>query len=366
VSAGAPRVALCHEWLADRKGSEKTFELMSRVLPEADLYALTVDPLAPFDFGGRRPVTTFLDRVPVLRDNRSLQLPLMPLAWRYASRERYDLVVTSSHACVKGFGPGRRAIHLCYCYTPMRYAWLPMLDRRSPWERLLAAPLAVARAWDRGSVRWVDEFAAISVAVQRRIERFYNRSAVVIHPPVDTAFYTPGPAGGRRDFALVAGRMVPYKRVDLAIRACHALRYPLTVAGSGPELSNLRALADELGAEVTFELSPDDERLRALYRTARVLLFPGVEDFGIVPVEAQACGTPVVAVAEGGSVDTVVPGDTGVLVDGQDEKSFQPGIEEVLREPADPAACRRQAERFSTDRFADRFGRWVRAAVANW
>ncbi len=336
--------------------------------PEADLYALTWDHSSEFAFGGRRPATTFLDRAPILRRRRQWQLPLMPLAWRYASRRAYDVVVTSSHACAKGFWPARAALHLCYCYTPMRYVWLPEVDARTSRCALASVPTAALRAWDRRSAGWVDEFAAISHAVRERIERFYGRPARVIHPPVDTDYFTPPPSpeGGRDrtpGYALVVSRFVPYKRIDVAIRACHALRLPVVVAGSGPQEPALRALGAELGAEARFVIGPTDDELRALYRGARALVFPAFEDFGIVAVEAQACGTPVVGVASGGSLDTVEPGVTGVLVAG-DSRSVRDGLAQVLDRPADPAACRRNAERFSTERFMCQFGDWVATAIA--
>ena len=361
----APKIALCHEWLARRAGSEKTFEVMAAVFPDADLYALTVDRCSRFEFGGRSVTTTFLDRVPTLRRRRDLELPLMPLAWRYASRRTYDVVVTSSHACAKGFWPARGALHLCYCYTPMRYVWLPSSDQRlgsGPVGRLGARWL---RRWDLASLTWVDEWAAISRAVRDRIASFYSRPARVIHPPVDTDYFTPDQQGRKEaDFVLAVSRMTPYKRLDLAIRACSRLDYPLVIAGSGPEEGRLRSLAGELRARVEFVRSPDDVHLRELYRAARVLVFPGEDDFGIVPVEAQACGTPVVAYGRGGVLDTVVPGVTGVLVEAQQEDVLAEGILAALEKAMDPGECRQQAERFSKDRFRQEFQAWVGQAAS--
>jgi glycosyltransferase involved in cell wall biosynthesis len=352
-------LALCHEWLSDRRGSEKTFEQMAQVFPGADRYALTWNRWAPLSFGDRPVNTTFLDRLPALRDRRALQLPLMPLAWRYATRREYDLVVTSSHACAKGFWPARKAVHLCYCYTPMRYVWLSSID-----ERRIANPLTrfaerALRSWDLRSVEWVDEFAAISTAVKRRIEDLYGRPARVIHPPVETDYFTPGPEGSKKEFALAVSRMVPYKRLDLAIRACHSLRYPLVLAGSGPEAGALRDLAARLGSPVNFVISPDDELLRDLYRGARISIFPAEEDFGIVAVESQACGTPVVALGRGGSLDTIVDRVTGILIPDQDEKQLTAGMAAALNGRLSASDCRQNAERFSQQRFRDEFRGWV-------
>lgn len=355
----AAEIALCHEWLRYRHGSEKTFEQMASVFPEADLYSLTWNRGAGLEFGGREVKTTFLDRVAPLRNRHALQLPLMPLAWRLASRRSYDVVVTSSHACDKGFWPGRRALHLCYCYTPMRYVWLADMDRRKKSGPLTRAGQRAFRAWDLHSVEWVDDFAAISNEVKDRIERIYHREARVIFPPVDTGFYTPGDTSERADCAVAVSRLVPYKRLDLAIRACHELRIPLTVAGWGPQEAELRRLAGELGADVKFVIDPGDQTLRDLYRTARVCLFPAEEDFGIVAVEAQACGTPVVALGRGGSLDTVIDGVTGAYIAEQSTEELTAGVKTVLEGGLSAAACRTSAERFSADRFRREFHDWV-------
>lgn len=358
-------VALCHEWLAQRSGSEKTFEAMAAALPDADLYALTLSRTAEFQLEDRTVATTFLDRLAPLEGRRALQLPLMPLAWRCASRQRYEVVVTSSHACAKGFWPGRTALHLCYCYTPMRYAWLSEVDRRGGPSSAARLASAAFRRWDRASADWVDEFAAISRAVADRITRFYGRPATVIHPPVDTDFFTPEPSGSREGFALAVSRMVPYKRLDLALRACSDLGLPLVVAGSGPQEGALRQLAAGIGACVRFVVDATDRDLRDLYRRARVVVFPAEEDFGIVPVEALACGTPVVALARGGALDTVdVPG-TGQLVGEQTVDNFAAGIQAVLDEGSDASGCRQSAERFSIARFQRELSGWIAHACAS-
>ncbi len=359
-----PRIALAHEWLDARAGSEKTFEALAGVFPEADLFALTDALGDELETGGRPVATTFIDRVPALRNRRDLALPLMPLAWRTVTNRPYDLVLTSSHACVKGFRPARDALHLCYCYTPMRYVWDPH-DQRSGLHRLAAfGPRAALREWDRRAASWVDSFAAISTAVQARIERCYGRPSRVIHPPVDTTFFRPLPAGAAEaevlggPFVLACSRFVPYKRVDLAILAADQVGVPVIIAGRGPEEAALRALAGQVRVPVTFEVAPSDERLRDLYRAASAFVFPALEDFGIVAVEAQACGTPVVALAEGGTADIVLDGITGALVDRQDVGSLAQGLERTL-ELSDASACVQRAMSFSLTTFSTRIRAWV-------
>jgi glycosyltransferase involved in cell wall biosynthesis len=355
------KLAIAHEWLAVRAGSEKTFEAMALAFPDADLYALTWDRDAEFDFSGRPVTTTFLDRFPLLRDRRELALPLMPLAWKTIKlRGDYDVVLTSAHAFVRSFPPARSATHFCYCHTPLRYAWVPDIDGRT--SRTIpgtSAALAALRYLDRRTARNVDFFAANSTTVRDRIRDCYGRDAVVIHPPVDTGFYdlpeTPRP----RTRALAVSRFVPYKSVRLAIEACAAAGVPLTVAGKGPEEESLRALVADLKAEVEFEISPSDERLRELYWSSSALVFPANEDFGIIPVEAQACGAPVVALDLGGARDTVIQGETGLRVERQDVNQFADAIRQLVAVPPTPEVCRRNAENFSAGRFVSELQTWV-------
>jgi glycosyltransferase involved in cell wall biosynthesis len=362
VGSRCVSLAIAHEWLTARAGSEKTFEAMAEAFPDADLYALTRKPGVPFEFGGRTVKTTVLDRWPSIRERRGLTLALMPLAWSLVSRSRrYDIVLTSSHACVRAFPPARDARHYCYCYTPIRYAWQPGLDERTRHPRGMNAVLGALRAWDRRTAGWVDSFAAISTAVRDRIKRFYDRDAVVIHPPVNTEFFTVATGPSERQGVLAVSRFIRYKRLDVAIAAAAIAGLPITVAGSGPDENRLRAVARATGADARFELDPSDERLRELYRTSLALVFPANEDFGIVPVEAQACGTPVVALDEGGARDTVVDGVTGLRVVRQEPRLFAEALQSIAEPRWDPASCRENAARFSRARFVQELQRWVTA-----
>ncbi len=365
--AGAA-IALVHEWLDRRAGSETTFEEIARVFPNADLYALSVDPDACFDFGGRPVTTTLLDTA-ALRRHRTMTLPAMPLAWSLVRRRRpaYDVAITSSHALVNTAPLVRHAtIALCYCHTPARYLWMPEVDgrgARAPRPARAALRRLDARAADR-----VTAFAANSSETAGRIRRFYDRDATVIPPPVRTTFFTPGPAdadapaGTGGPFLLAVSRFVPYKRLDLAIGAAAAVGLPLVVAGSGPGEAALRALAADAGVPVRFVVAPSDDELRSLFRSAAALVFPAFEDFGMVSVEAQACGTPVVGLAAGGSLDTVRDGVTGALASEQSVEAVADATRRALAAAGDPevgSACRRHALGFSDERFRERFGTWV-------
>lgn len=356
-------LALVHEWLAVRAGSEKTFEAMASAFPSADLYALTWNRDAPFDFGGRPVGTTPIDRSGYLRDHRALALPLMPAAWALTARTAtYDTVLTSSHAFSRSFPPARAATHYCYCHAPLRYVWNHSIDVRS--RTRLPGTSVAARALahlDRRTAATVDHFAANSRAVRERIRRFYGRDATVIYPPVDTDYYTLPPARSNRTRALAVSRFIPYKRLDIAIEASAIADVPLTVAGSGPDERRLRTLARSLNADVEFEVSPSDTRLRDLYRSSIALIFPANEDFGIVAIEAQACGAPVVALDAGGACDTVDHNRTGLRVAHQSASSFADALSQVAANPPSPLACRTNAERFSRERFIDQLRSWLNA-----
>jgi len=355
------RIAIAHEWLDQRAGSEKTFEALAAAFPEADLFALTRSS-ADFDFGGRIVHTTFLDRLGPLREKRGALLPLMPAAWRTVSKERYDLVITSSHACAKGFYPGRSAPHLCYCHTPMRYAWLPDVDRRGQKAKLVGP---FFRSWDRRSAKWVDSFAANSMEVRDRIRTFYHREARVIPPPVDTEFFTPG-GDPKGDYILAVSRFIAYKRIDLAIRAAALADVPIVVAGRGPDEGRLRELAEAIHPRhVRFVIGPSSEELRTLYRRARALVYPAHEDFGIVPVEAQACGAPVVGPRLGGLIDTVIDGSTGILVEGQTSAALADGVRAALGLSDAPQRCVRHARQFSKKKFEERILEWAASEVGS-
>jgi glycosyltransferase involved in cell wall biosynthesis len=285
----------------------------------------------------------------------------MPLVWKRLRTPGYDIVVTSSHAFSRYF-PVHDAIHLSYVYAPMRYAWTRQIDQRAA-SPILRPARSIAKVLDRRSTRSVAAFAGISSAVVGRIRRFYDRDAVLIPPPVDLERFPYSPQITRNGFLLGVSRWVPYKRLDLVIAVAEKLGMPAVIAGHGPDAGRLRHLAREASVPVQICESPSDEELRVLYQTCELLIFPPEEDFGIVPVEAQACGAKVVALARGGSVDTVQDQHTGILSPDQSVESLARATRACLELGDRGSACRRQAEQFSTDAFDRRFMAWIDQAA---
>jgi glycosyltransferase involved in cell wall biosynthesis len=362
ITVRGMRVAVAHDWMVQYAGSERCVEEMLAAFPGAHLMTTVLEPSAlPPALRAAEP--SFLQRVPGARRHHEWFLPLMPLAWRLAKPPQgLDAVISSSHACAKAVAADRGTPHLCYCYTPMRYAWdFHAEHRRFPalLRPLARASMAWFRSWDRGTADRVDRFVAISSAVAERIRRFYGRCAQVIHPPVRTDFFTPG--GERGEDFLYVGRLVSYKRADLVVEAFTKLPHRLLVVGEGQLSGRLRARAT---ANVRFLGEVGDAELRDLYRSARSLVFPGEEDFGIVMAEAHACGAPVVALAAGGALDIVEPEETGWLLGGQTVEELRHANKRAATEELDAAAIRRRAERFSPERFREEFRAAVEELVA--
>jgi glycosyltransferase involved in cell wall biosynthesis len=353
------RVAILHDWLTGMRGGEKVLQAICELYPGATLYTLVRVPGTVSPTIESHPIrTSFVQRLPRVARYYRHYLPLFPTAVELIDLDRYDLVISSSHCAVKSVIPRGGATHICYCHSPMRYAWDQFGSYFGPDQvgerrsRLMRPVMAAMARWDASTAGRVNRFLANSQYVAGRIRRYYNRRSTVVYPPVDTEFYRPDLRGPSGPGALVVSALVPYKRLDLAVEACRLARIPLTVVGQGPEEARLRHSA---GPDVKWLGWRDDEAIRALYRQASVVLLPGTEDFGIVPVEAQACGTPVVAFGEGGARETVVPGLTGELVNEPSPAAFAEAIRQVVERPADRDAIRANAERFSVEQFKGGF-----------
>jgi len=357
AAASGPRAVLVHDWLTGQRGGENVLSAIAALFPAAPIYTLfhfagSVDPALE----GHPIHTSFLQHAPLARTRYRSYLPLFPAAIESFELPPCDLVISSSHAVAKGIQPPPGAFHLCYCHTPMRYAWdqrhAYFPGSRTPVGLAREAVLAWLRAWDRGTAGRVDRFVANSRFVAARIRRYYGRAADVLPPPVDVEFFTPGdPAGGSaaaRGYALAVAAAVPYKRLDLAVAACTRLNLELRVVGGGPDVERLAAA----GGKVRVLGRVDREELRDLYRGALCLVQPGVEDFGISAVEALACGTPVVALAIGGVRDIVVSGEHGILYrPAGDVLALEGAIDKMRSIRFNPLNLRHRAEGFAPDRF---------------
>ena len=345
------RVALVHDWLTGMRGGERCLEAFCEIFPDADLFTLvhvpgSVSPVVE----RRRVVTSFLQRLPGAGSGYRRYLPLFPAAVRRFDLRDYDLVLSSSHAVAKSVRVPAGALHVCYCFTPMRYVW-DLYDEyfgagAGRLTRMAMPPLAAAlRRWDRRTAAGVHRFVAISHFVADRIRRAYGREADVIHPPVDVARFRIEEAPG--DYYLVVSALTPYKRVDLAVEAANRLRRRLLVVGTGPEAARLHALA---GPTVELLGWRDDEAVAELYARCRALVLPTLEDFGITPLEAMAAGRPVIAFGRGGARETVVPPGgpeppTGLFFARQVVEDVIDGIRRFEADPDrfEPKALRRRA-----------------------
>ncbi len=346
------RVALIHDWLTGLRGGEKVLEVLCELYPAATLFTLVHIPDSTSPTIESLPLrTAFTQRLPGVSKHYRWYLPLYPWAIESLDFREYDLLISSSHCVAKGAIPSPEALHICYCHTPMRYIW----DRFSDYfgkglkSRFLYGPFAhFLRKWDVASAERVHHFIANSQYVAERIRNYYGREPdAVIHPPVDTDFFVPSD-DGPDDYYLVVSALAPYKRLDVAIDCFKQRSETLLIVGTGPEEENLRARA---GKTVKFLGRVDDEELRRLYQHARATLLPGVEDFGIVPLESQACGRPVIALGEGGAMETVKEGKTGVFFREPSPNALSSAIDKISSLRFNESDLRDWACRFSRERF---------------
>lgn len=356
-------VAVLHEWVDARAGSEQVFEAIAQLIPRADLYALSITPGIDLDVGGRTIATTALD-TPRLRDRRGMTLPLMPTAWRALGREKYDVVISSHHA----FAHTNRlakpdGMHLSYVHAPARYVWSPEIDERGA-NPMLSPARRLLKSVDRKASQGVHAYSCNSSAVADRIQQFWGRTAEVIHPPVNVEYFgEDGPANPARDYILGFGRWIPYKNLHGVIEAADELQIPVKIAGRGPDASRIREAAAAATVPVELIESPSDEDLRQLYANAACLIFPTVEDFGMVPIEAQAAGTPVAALGRGGALETIAEGVSGAFAVDETPGALADAARRAMRVPRE--GPRKQAALFSRSVFDKRMSAWIAGRIAS-
>ncbi|HMO56422.1 MAG TPA: glycosyltransferase, partial [Roseiflexaceae bacterium] len=352
--AAAVRVAIVHDYLNQYGGAERVLEALHDIFPEAPVYTSIYDPAAmPAHYRSWDIRTSWMQQLPGWRRLFRAYFLLYPSAFEGFNLSEYDLILSSSSAFAKGVLPPPGARHICYCHTPMRFAWRSAdYMAREGFGVVVRAALSVllshVRLWDVVSSQRVDHFVANSQVVAARIQRYYGRSADVIAPPVDLPHFTPQPPG---TYYLTGGRLVPYKRIDLAGLVCSRLRLPLKIFGEGRDRSALEAIA---GPTIEFLGHVDETRRQELFAGCRAFLFPGEEDFGITPLEAMAAGRPVIAYAAGGALDTIVDGVTGRFFGQQHPADLAEAIAIAAADSYDPCVIRRHAEQFGRERFTQR------------
>ncbi len=353
------RVALIHDWLTGLRGGEKVLEVLCELYPDATLFTMVHIPDSTSPIIESHPIrTAFTQKLPAVKSIYRWYLPVYPWAVESLDLSGYDLVLSSSHCVAKGVVTPPDSTHICYCHTPMRYVW----DRFGDYfgdglkARLVYGPIAhYLRKWDVASAARVHHFVANSKHVAGRIQKYYRREAEVIYPPVDTEVYVPT-EGAPEDYYLIVSALVPYKRLELAIDAFNKRSEPLLIVGTGPQERKLKARA---GSNIRFLGGRSQQELLPLYQRCQAALLPGVEDFGIVPVEAQACGRPVVALAEGGALESVRDGETGVFFSESSPEALSDAIDRVSSLRFNRMAVRTWALGFSRQRFKDRIKAYI-------
>jgi glycosyltransferase involved in cell wall biosynthesis len=368
-----PRVVLVHDWITGMRGGEKCLEVFCRRWPESPLFTLLYKRGSVCRDIEQLPIhTSFLQFLPAVHRYYRFLLPLMPAAISSLRLPPCDLVLSCSHCVAKSVKSPRGVPHICYCFTPMRYAWhmreayFGTSKRPSLKARLRDAVLRRMRDWDLATADRVTHYVANSRTVQQRIFECYGRDSVVIYPPVDTDYYCPAPVE-REDFYLAVSALAPYKRLDLAVKTCERLGKRLVVIGSGQDEGRIRVLA---GSKVELLGWQPNEVIRDHMRRCRALLFPGEEDFGIVPVEAMACGAPVIAYGRGGATESVVPPGRATPASGmwfgeQTVDCLADAMEQFERRAGEfaPQAVRQQALRFHQRHFAEEFDAYIKKVL---
>lgn len=358
------QIALVHDWLNQIGGAEDVLDDLLRMYPQAPLYTSIYDRAKmPSHWQAHNIQTLWLDHLPGIYRHHQRYLPLYPLAWGGVNLSAYDVVLSNKSGFCHGVKTQTNTLHICYCLAPTRYVW--QFDQYANRESLNPAIKAAVKAflpwlrwWDTQAAQKVDRFIAISHDIQNRIKRFYGRDSDIIYPPVQVQDRFK-PVQQHGDYFLSLGRLIPYKRVDLIVEACTRLNLPLKVGGRGRDMERLKAIA---GDTVEFLGFVPDEDLPELFARAKAFVFPGFEDFGITPVQAQACGRPVIAYAAGGALDTVMDGKTGMHFHEQSVEALMDALTRFDASDYDPATIRQHALQFDSEIFEQKITAYVQQA----
>jgi glycosyltransferase involved in cell wall biosynthesis len=359
------KLALVHDWLNQRGGAEDVLEALVALYPDRPIYTSIYAPdLMPDAYRAWDIRTLWLDKLPGIHTHHQPYLPLYPLGWGRLDLSTYDVVLSNKSGFCHGLRHDARTLHICYCLAPTRYVWGldAYVEREGLGNTATAAlrPLvALLKRWDYAAAQRVDHFIAISTDIQNRIRTYYGRESDIIYPPVDTGRFQPVPKDEVGDYFLVVSRLIPYKRIDLAVQAATRLGLPLRVGGRGRDMERLKAMA---GPTVEFLGYVSDDALPGLMARCKAFLFPGLEDFGITPVQAQAAGRPVIAYGAGGALDTVIPGVTGEHFAALTVDSLAEVMARFNADAYDAAAIRAHALRFDTGVFNQQLSAYVERA----
>ncbi len=346
------KIAIVCDWLTVFAGAERVVFEMHQLFPDAPIFTTLYNKKTCSVFAQAEVRESFLKWIPGARSFHRVLLPLMPLAFENMNLDAYDLVISSSHSAAKGIVTRPETLHVSYCHSPMRYVWDQSHEYQnqfssfSPFRFLYRPLLHRIRLWDRLAAERVDQFLVNSAYVGERVKKYYGRESSVIAPPVDLSYFSPGE--GEREGFLAVGRLIPYKRFELVVETFNALKKPLTIVGEGPFEKKLKKMA---GPHIHFVGRVSDEELRSYYRKAKALIFPQKEDFGIVPLEAMASGTPVIAFGKGGALETVESGVSGLFFDEQSVPSLSEAVHRFEKKAWDSKAVAASVDRFSSARF---------------
>lgn len=355
------KIAIVHEWLTIYGGSERVTEVFHEIFPEAPIYCLVYDEQTmPERFRNYDIRPTFVQKLPFAKKKYKAYLPIMPRAYEELDLTEYDLVISSSTACAKGVITRSDAVHICYCHTPTRYLWefyYEYVKNMGILKRIIISMFVhKLRIWDRLAADRVDKFIANSNYISGRINKYYRRDSTVIYPPVNTHLYNISEEDG--DYYLIVSRLVKYKRIDLAVEAFNRIGYKLIIIGDGPEKKKLESIAKD---NISFLGRLSDEEIKKYYSKCKAFIFPGEEDFGITPVEAQASGRPVIAYYKGGALDTVLEGKTGIFFKQQNINSLIDAVRYFERYGVEYTKyqIKEYSEKFSVKRFKEEINNFL-------
>lgn len=361
-------ITLVHDWLNQLGGAEDVLDALMHYYPDAPIYTSIYDRARMPEEWLRYDIrASWMDRLPSIYTHHQRYLPLYPLVWDRLDLSAYDVILSNKSGFCHGVQKGKNTLHICYCLAPTRYVW--QFDHYATRESLgrmvklaVKSQLSWLRRWDHRAAQRVDYFIAISTDVQQRIKQFYRRDSIIIYPPVEVKDRFK-PADSTGDYFLSLGRLIPYKRVDLIVEACTRLNLPLKVGGKGRDRARLEAIA---GPTVEFLGYVPEDQLPELFARCRAFVFPGYEDFGITPVQAQAAGRPVIAYGAGGALDTVIPGKTGILFKEPTVESLMNSLSTFNDSQYDPSFIRQHAMKFDSSVFKAQIMQFVEEKWADF